>query len=238
MAKVDDSWKVGEHGALEPLAENVWRVEGGLPGISLRRTMTVAKRDDGGLVIHSAIALDDARMEELSRLGKLAYLIVPNGFHRLDAPRFKKRHPELKVLAPAGSRKRIEKVIACDGTLDDFPPDGSVRFEKLDGINDAERAMIVRSKDGVTLVLNDCVFDMDVKKDFMGRLVNGLLGAQGGPRVSRLFRLAVVKDKKALRAQLERYAALPDLARLIVSHEKLNRGADAVNALKTAATFL
>jgi hypothetical protein len=42
-----------------------------------------------------------------------------------------------------------------------------------------------------------------------------------------------------LRAELERLAALPDLANLIVSHEKVASGrAEAKAALERAATFL
>jgi hypothetical protein len=37
---------------------------------------------------------------------------------------------------------------------------------------------------------------------------------------------------------LERYAALPDLVRVIVAHEKVARGADASAALRQAATYL
>ena len=238
MAKTDDEWKVGEHAAIEQLAENLWRVEAGLPRMSLRRVMTIAKRKDGALVLHSVIALDDATMKQLESLGPLTYMIVPNGYHRLDAPRYKKRYPQLKVFAPPGSRKRVEQVVAVDGTLDELPPDDDVRFETIDGIGDLERAMIVRSSDGTSIVVTDAVFDMDVRKDFMGRLICGILGSQGGPRVSRIFRWFVVKDKKAMRAQLERWASLPDLQRLIVAHEKVSRGADAASALKIAATFL
>ncbi len=55
-------WRVLAHGPAEPLAENLWRVEGALPGMSLRRVMTVAKRTDGRLVVHSAIALEEGAM--------------------------------------------------------------------------------------------------------------------------------------------------------------------------------
>jgi hypothetical protein len=47
-----------------------------------------------------------------------------------------------------------------------------------------------------------------------------------------------VKDKAALRADFERWAALPDLVRVIVSHEKVARGPEARAALLKAATYL
>ncbi len=98
--------------------------------------------------------------------------------------------------------------------------------------------MHVRSKDGVSLVFCDAVFNMDKKEDFAGWLVTTILGSAPGPRVSRLAKLALVKDKKKLRANLEQLAETPDLVRVIVSHEKVASGSDAKKTLVQAATFL
>jgi hypothetical protein len=125
-----------------------------------------------------------------------------------------------------------------DGTYEDFPEDTSVAFQMIPGIGEKEGAMIVRSSDGVTVVLNDVVMNMDRKRDPLGYLFTTLMGSAPGPRVSRLAKLALVKDKQALRAELERLAAIPNLARLVVSHENVARGNDAAEALRKAATFL
>jgi hypothetical protein len=239
MAKLSDAWKVLSHGPLEKLTERVWRVEGALPGMSLRRVMTVARRADERLVIHSAIALGEAEMKEIENWGPPSFLLVPNAAHRLDAPAYKNRYPGMKVLVPRGSRQKIEAVVSVDGTYEDFPPDSHVELHRLPGVADAEGVMLVRSSDGVTVVLNDAVFNMDPKKDLLGYVITSLLGSAPGPRVSRLAKLMFVKDKPALRAELERLAALPDLARLIVSHEKVANGKEAAaEALRQAATYL
>ncbi len=235
-AKAD--WIVRSHGRLEKLAENLWWVWGSVPGMSLKRSMVVAKRRDGDLVIHNAIALDQAGMRELEAIGEPRYLIVPNAGHRLDAPAFKKRYPEIQVFAPRGGRDAVAKMVSVDGIYEDFPADEDVRLEMLDGIGDAEGAMIVRSTDGVTIVLNDAVFNMDKKRDPLGFLFTTLLGSAPGPRVSRLVKLLFVKDKRALRDHLERFAEYPDLVRLVVAHEKVAKGPDAASALRKAATYL
>ncbi|MET0400781.1 MAG: hypothetical protein ABW123_00205 [Cystobacter sp.] len=226
------------HGPLERLAENLWRVEGSLPNMSLKRVMTVARRMDGSLVIHNAIALGDKEQQELEALGPLAVLIVPNGMHRLDAPAYKKRYPSLRVYAPRGSREKVEEALAVDGTYEDFVADDSVRLEMLNGVKDLEGAMLVRSRDGTTLVLNDALFNMDRKKDVLGWLITTVLGSAPGPRVSRLSKWVFVKDARALREDFERYAALPGLVRLVVSHEKTEHGSAAALALRRAATYL
>jgi hypothetical protein len=165
-------------------------------------------------------------------------LIVPNGYHRLDLAAYKHRYPALTILTPRGSRSKVEQVRPVDGTFEDFPPDEAVRLQPLSGVGDIEGLMIVRSKDGVTLVLNDVVFNMDRKRDPLGFIFTTLLGSAPGPRISRLAKAALVKDRAALRAELERLAETPDLVRLIVAHEKVASGPAAAAALRQAATYL
>jgi hypothetical protein len=238
MAKAFTEWKVLPHGPIEKLADNLWWVQGSIPGMSLKRVMTVARLGDGRLVIHNGIALEEPLMKQIEAWGTPAFLIVPNGGHRLDAPAYKRRYPELRVLSPKGSRQRVQEVVAVDGTYEDFPADDSVRFETLHGVKQGEGAMIVRSADGLTVVLNDAVFNMDRKRDPLGFFFTTLLGSAPGPRVSRLAKLMFISDPKALRADLERFAALPDITRLIVAHEKVAHGVDAAAALRKAATYL
>jgi hypothetical protein len=239
MLKTFDEWKVLSHGPIEKLTECLWRVEGALPGMSLRRVMTIAKREDGRLVINSAIALGESEMKEIEAFGTPSFLLVPNPQHRLDAPAYKKRYPGMQVLVPRGARAKIELVVYVDGTFEDFPPDARVELHRLPGVADLEGLMLVRSSDGVTVVLNDAVFNMDPKKDLLGYVITTLLGSAPGPRVSRLAKLAFIKDKPALKAELERLASLPDLSRLIVAHEKVANGkAAASEALRQAATYL
>lgn len=206
--------------------------------MSLKRVMAVAKRADGKLVIHSAIAMSEDEMRELEALGEPAYLIVPSKGHRLDAPRYKLRYPKLRVYAPRGGRTTVEEKVPVDGTYEDFPADDAVRLEMLHGVNDQEGAMIVTSSDGVTVVLNDAVFNMDKKKDILGYLFTTLLGSAPGPRVSKLAKWMLVDDKAAFRSDLLRLAETKDLVRLMVAHENVAHGADAAAALRKAATYV
>jgi hypothetical protein len=238
-AKVSDAWNVLEHGPIERITERLWRVEGSIPGMTLRRVMTVAKRENGGLVIHSAIALRPAELAELEAWGKPEVLAVPGAYHRLDAPAYKKRFPGLRVHAPSATLGKVREVVRVDGTYEDFPADKAVELRSVPGTGGREGAMFVRCAAGLSVVLNDVVMNMDRKRDLLGFLFTTLLGSAPGPRVSRLSKLTLVTDRQALRAELERLAALPDLANLIVSHEKVASGrAEARAALERAATFL
>jgi hypothetical protein len=56
--------------------------------------------------------------------------------------------------------------------------------------------------------------------------------------VSRLVKLLLVKDRAALKRDLERLAATPQLTRLVVAHEKVAHGHEAAAALRQASTYL
>jgi hypothetical protein len=238
MPKAHSDWHVLSHGPIERLTENLWWVQGDLPNMSLKRVMTVARLNDGRLVIHNAISLEEPLMRELLAWGTPAYLLVPNGYHRLDAPAWKRRFPGLVVLAPRGSRAKVSEVVHVDGSYEDFPHCDELRLSTLSGAGAVEGCMLVRSKDGVSVVLNDIVFNMDRKRDLFGFLLTTVMGSAPGPRISRLSRLMLVKDRALLRRELEALAELPDLQRLVVSHEKLAQGPEARAALVTALGYL
>jgi hypothetical protein len=236
--RMSTEWKALRHGPVEQLSENVWRVQGSLPNMALKRVMAVARMSTGELVIHSAIALDEAHQQELERLGPIAYLIVPNAYHRLDAPAYKARYPNIRVFCPAGGRKGVEKVVAVDGTYEDFPHDPIVRLQTLEGTAAAEGAMIVTEAGGeTTLVLNDVVFNMPHGSGFPGFIFRHVTASSGGPKVSRLARMFIARDKRALRAHLERLAGLEGLSRIVVSHHEVISDAPAEVLARVAATL-
>jgi hypothetical protein len=213
-----DQWTVLPHKPIERLEENLWRVEGNLPkDPPFHRVMTVARLRDGRLVIYNGICLTEAEMGELEAFGKPAFLIVPGSAHRLDAAAFKGRYPGIIVACPPGAKKKVEQVVKVDTTAPDFGDD-SVRWHVLGGVGDAEAVLEVRSGERVTLVFNDAVMNNRPVPGFMGFML-GLVGfTTDRPKVTPPSKFFLVKNKAALRADLEKLAATPQLARVIVSH--------------------
>lgn len=222
MPSKANDWPVLPHGPVETLSANILRVEGELAeGPPIKRVMTVVRMTDGGLVVHSAMALERDAMAQLDEFGPVRVLIVPNHWHRLDAQRFASRYPDARVLCPPGSRVKVEKLSRVDGSYDDFPSDPRVRLEILDGVGEIEGVMIVDDdEDGVTLVFNDAIFNMPHRRGISGFVLRHVTQSSGGPRISRLMRLFMIKDKPAFRAHLERLAGLPRLRRIIVAHHE------------------
>jgi hypothetical protein len=214
MPKTLETWQVFPHRPIEKLEPNLWRVEGDIPFQKGTRVMTLAKLKDGSVLIHNAIALEDDLMKEIEAWGKPSLLVVPNGFHRLDAKIFKTRYPQLKVIAPAGSRKKVEQVLPVDADYASAPGDDTVRLQHWDGTKDGEGLLQVKSNGSSTVVINDVVNNLPK----MGGLFGFLLAPTGTCGVPRLARWMIVKNKPAFVAHLNKVAADPSLKRVIVSH--------------------
>jgi hypothetical protein len=233
---VHTEWTVMPHGPIERLTENFWRVRGELARMPIGRVMTLARRSDGTVVIHNAIALEEPMMAEIEAWGRPGTILVPNRFHRLDAPAFAARYPDARVLCPAGARKKVAQVVRVDGDFGDFPADADVSLAHLDGTRDREGVLEVRSTDGTSIVVNDVLFNLPPMPGLPG-LFFRLDAAVGRLRVSRVSRLLLVGDRAAFRAHLERLASRPDLRRVIVSHGDMVSD-DPSAALRAAAAEL
>ncbi len=218
VPNVTPMWKAWPHTPIQKLADNLWRVESEMERPPMRRAMDLVRRPNGDVWIHNAVALDDATMKEIEAWGTPRVLLVPSGYHRIDPARFKERYPDLKVYAPKGAVKKVSEKVAVDGTYDDLPREPDVVIERLDGTADMEEAVVVTSPDGASLLLCDAVFNMQHRPGVQGFFLK-LLGSSGGPRVTGVFKLFVLKDKKAFKEALLRLAATPNLKRVLVQHE-------------------
>jgi len=219
MPKPFKEWTVLPHGKLSRLDDNLLSVTGELhmPLGDYPRRMTVVRLHDSRLVIYSAIALDEVEMQAIEAFGDPAYLIVPGDLHRVDAKIWKDRYPNMVVVAPAGIRKRVAEAVPLDQTTADFG-DPRVRFVTVPGTKEHEAALVVETASGTTLVVNDLIWNLDDRAGF-GGWVLGALGFTGRePRIPPIVEFKAVKDKNALRAQLEAWARIDNLNRIIVSH--------------------
>jgi hypothetical protein len=234
MPKFHRSWTVVSHRPFEKLEDNLWRVEGDLPAGNGTRVMTLARMRDGGVLVHNAICLEPELMAELEAFGTPRVIVVPGGYHRLDALVWKQRYPSARIVGPAGARKRIEQAVRLEATYDAPLGDDDVRLAHLPGTADREGVLVVRSGERVTIVFNDAINNLPR----LGGLFGILLAPTGVAAVPRIARWILVKDRNVLSAELERLAALPGLHRLIVSHGSIVEGGAAGETLKKVAARL
>ena len=223
MAIAYETWTVLPHGPWRELAENLWCVEGTLDG-ELRgwpRTMSAIRRQDGTVILHSAVALDDEHMERLEAWGRPTILVVPNGSHRSDALVYKKRYPELRIYCPITNRENVEKVVPVDGSYDDLPADETVRAEHLEGENGWEGVLLVRSRDGVSLLFADTVSWIDDLPEPARSSVEpgGFLASE--PIFAEMAKRELMRDRDALHGHLLRLSRIPDLVWIVPGHGQI-----------------
>jgi hypothetical protein len=235
MPKAYSTWTVHPHGRIEKLTDKVWRVVGSMPGPPIPRTMVLVRLRDGRIVVHSAVSLDEGAMREIEAWGTLAYLFVPGIGHRLDAPAFKGRYPAMIVMCPPGAKKQVEEVLPVDRT-DIVFDDPDVTWRVLEGTAGREGAMTVRSADGTSLVINDMMMNMPHISGF-GGFIGRAIGFTGPIKLPPITRFMLVKDRAALRTDLERLAGTPDLRRIVPSHGDVVTD-DPAGALRRVAATL
>lgn len=208
------TWTVCKHKPIEKLAPNLWRVSGTMPNRETQqRQMVLAKMADGRVLVHNAIALNDPEMAEIEAWGTPSVIFVPNGYHRQDAGIWKQRYAQAKVVAPAGSKKRVAQVVPVDAVSEEAPNDSTVRLIPLEGLP-PESVLEVKTPDGITLVFCDAI--LNVPK--LGFPMGFVLGPTGRVSTPRIVRWMGLKNKQAFAAQLEKLAETPGLNRLLFGH--------------------
>ena len=219
MTQPFQQWTVLPHGKLVQVDEGILTVVGEIhmPLMDLPRRMTVVRLADASLVVFSAIALDEDEMSALEAYGRPAVLIVPSDKHRLDAKTWKDRYPEIEVVAPDGARAKVEEVVPVETAAPRFD-DPNVQFVTVPGTRGREAALVVRTPNGTTLVLNDVVGNIRDAAGFGGWLLHlaGFAGKEA--QVPAVVKMAVIDDTKALRTQLLQWAEIESLVRILVSH--------------------
>ena len=224
------------HDEIEQLAPNLWTVRGSLP-FPLKRHMVVYRLGDGTLLIHSAIAMSDDAMAKLDALGRPSVLIVPHTGHRMDAPFYKARYPQIRVLAPAGARAKVEDVIKVDATCEEALPALGVRVHPVPGFKNFELAYELGLEGGgKALVMSDAVANRDHPKGFGGWFFANVTGGiKGRLGVARIMRIMMVSNKAEARAGLDKLAEIPDITLLSIAHGRPVRD-DVSAALRAAAS--
>ena len=138
---------------------------------------------------------------------------MPSERHRLDAPGYAQRYPNITVVAPGAGKEKIAEVVRVDTSTPDFG-DPSVRFVEVV----ADSALEVDCQDGLTIIVNDLIGDIHDEKGFGGWLLR-LMGFAGeDPHVPGPVKLTLGKRKGEVARQFRRWSEREDLRRIMVSH--------------------
>jgi hypothetical protein len=227
-------WTVLPHGKLKRVNERIVVVVGELkmPLLELPRRMTAVRTKSGGLAIFSAIALREPDMAELEAFGRPAFLIVPSLRHRLDAPAYVKRYPNLTVVTPRTGAEKIAEVVRVDTHTPNFD-DATIRYVEIAG----DSALEVDGDDGLTIIVNDLIGDIHDQRGVGGWLLKVMKFAGDNPHVPAPVKLLLGKHKREVAQLFRRWSEREDLRRIIVSHGDTIE-TDPRGALRTLAASL
>ena len=165
-------------------------------------------------------AMDAVNTHRATPTGTLRINSSLGAAHRVLAPivlEFLRRYPEMRVVAPEGSRAKVQEVVPVDTVTPRFD-DPNVRFVTVPGTRNREAALVVNTKKGTTLVLNDVVGNIRNSAGIGGWLLRRFGFAGKKAQIPGVVKMAMIKDKEALRAQLLEWAQIKSLKRILVSH--------------------
>jgi hypothetical protein len=214
---------------LRKLAENLWVEERPqrFYGLEVGARMTVMRLADGGLLLHSPVALDPQLRRELDSLGAVRYAVAPNRFHHLYAGEVAKAYPEARLwVAPGVERKRPDLEFV-DVLGDDAPEPwqdevGQVFFRG----RPFENEVSFLHRPSRTLVLCDLAFNFGPHAPPATRVLMRLVGGYGRFGPTRLDPI-LIRDRPAARQSFERILAW-DFDRVVIAHgEVLEAGGPA-----------
>jgi Domain of unknown function (DUF4336) len=205
---------------LEAFAEGVWIASAPQKylGWQLGARMTVVRLADGGLLIHSPIALDDSLKSGIDALGPVSHIIAPNLFHHLYVSPAADAFPEAKVHAPARLRKKRPdlQVDALLGAQSE--PAWRDDLETLEVEGTLLDETIFWHKPSGTLVVADLIENFETADDWWTRSYLKLGGIHGKIGLSRMLRLAY-RDRRKARRDIDRLLDW-DFDRIVLAHGK------------------
>ncbi len=199
-----------------------------LPGGGIMQArMNIVRLADGTLLVHSPTPVDDSLAAEIAALGAVAYVVAPNCFHHLHVTSFLTRFPGAKVYGAAGlAQKRPDLPLA--GTLDDgaaAPWSGVLDQIALGGAPKLNEVVFLH-RASRSLLVADLLFNMTAPDNWATGLVLRMMGTYKRLGPSRLLRWWLTKDRRALKASVERMLAW-DFVRVLPGHGDVFESPDA-----------
>lgn len=173
-------------------------------------------------MLHSAVALHDEGLSALTALGRPEVLSIPHAKHSMDAAFYRRRFPDLVVIAPDDSKKEIEerRSVKVDGNTAEVLAAHGLRAHAIPGIAYTEYAIEAPAGGRWGLIVTDALSHgaTQAPPTFVGRMMS-LTGTPGGGfGVSRIFRWMMVRDRAAFRRWIAAQADRDDLAFVWMAH--------------------
>lgn len=180
--------------------------------------MVIYRTREGKLWVHSPVAVDETTKSEIDALGTVAWIVVPNDMHRMDAPIWKENYPNARIICPESAVKKVSKKVPVDGTAEEEFAHGEIISRQMAGATRAELSYELELEKGKGLVINDLLVNVEKLPGFFGRLLK-FLGRIGRFRVPAPQTFLFLHQKELFRLWLETMAKR-NFSLVTVSHGK------------------
>jgi hypothetical protein len=210
---------------LRALSSDLWITERPLRfgGVELGARMSAVRLRDGGLFLHSPVALDAELRSELAALGTPRFAVAPNRLHHLFIGAYREAFPGIQLFAAPGLPEKRRDLV-FDAVLGDDPAPGWAGeidqafvggYPMLNEVAFCDR----RSR---TLLTCDLVFNVGPGAPWLTKAAFIAVGGYGfGPTL--LERLAI-RDRTIARRAFEKILSW-DFDRVVMAHgDVLERG--------------
>lgn len=204
--------------ALVQLAADLWVAPRPLPLAvgDIGTRMTIVRRPDGGLILHSPVPLDAETKAALDALGPVRCVIAPSKVHHFYVGDYA-GYPSVRLFAAPGLAGKRED-LRFDAELgDDSPPDwaGTLEQHLVRGAPMMNEVVFFHPASR-SLIFTDLAFNMMTPPRGLARIFCWAVGATGRFGPHRIVR-AGIRDRAAARASLQRILQW-DFDRVIVTH--------------------
>ena len=189
-------------------------------GVETGSRMTVVRLPEGGLFVHSPVALDSATRAEIDALGDVRAVVAPSLFHHLHVQAWMDAYPKAIFAGCQGlDWKRPDLAFHC--ILGDTPHSSwAGQLEQVYFSSRRENEVVffdVRSK---TMICADALLNLSKHPSSTTKLVAKLMGNEA-PGTGYLEKV-MVRDRQVARRQVDRILAW-EPERIILSHGEMVR---------------
>lgn len=200
------------------IADGIWchRAQYRFGALEFPHAVTVMRKHDGGLIVHSPAMIDDAMRDALRSLGSVSTIVWPSWWHDLYLRAWADAYPAARLFVAPDLRGKTTGKSNAHILSESSDVDADVDVIAVDGLNVWLDEFVLFHRPSKALVVADLVVNVGLDLPFPTSAFFALMGARSGPFIPWFYR-TVARDKRRLRSQLDRIAAL-DFERVIVGH--------------------
>jgi hypothetical protein len=211
------------------IAPDLWTIARPLRflGVETGCRMTVVRLRDGGLFIHSPVALEPTLAAEIDTLGPVRAVVAPSLFHHLRVAEWKQAYPAaIFACCPGLERKRAD--FAWDRVLGDQPePEWAGDLQQVFfAARTMENEVVFFHAATRTMICADAVFNLAQHPKRSTRMVALALG-NGRPGATWLEHV-MIRDRAGAREQIDRMLAWQPERILLAHGPSIERDGEAV----------